>query len=116
VDSYFDANEETQESVLSYHEDSLKDEGMCIDPFTYRTTYADTPIQKPKEYFLMVFEIRIKQVKREWLQVVAKVQQNIREYIQVCSLFIFLDLNVRDKSTIYSLQASVDKKVGVAGC
>jgi len=34
----------------------------------------------------------------------------------VCSLFIFLDLNVRDKSTIYSLQASVDKKVGVAGC
>ena len=87
VDTYFDAAEEAKESVLSYHEDSLADEGMRADPFTFGITNADNPIQKPKEYFLMVFRIRIDQVKREWQQVVAKVQQSIREYVQVRSLY-----------------------------
>src|SRR5271154_240991 len=87
VDTYFDAAEDAKETVLSYHEDSLVDEGMPADPFTFGVTHADNPIQKPKEYFLMVFRIRIDQVKREWQQLVAKVQQSIREYVQVRSLF-----------------------------
>jgi hypothetical protein len=87
VDNYFDATEEARETVLSYHEDSLVAEGMRADPLTFGVTNADNPIQKPKEYFLMVFQIRIKQVKREWQQVVQKVQQSIREYEQVRSLF-----------------------------
>jgi hypothetical protein len=87
VDTYFDAAEDAKETVQSYHEDSLVEEGMRADPFTYGITSADNPIQKPKEYFLMVFRIRIAQVKREWQKLVAKVQQSIREYVQVRSLF-----------------------------
>ena len=87
VDTYFDAAEEAKETVLSYHEDSLVDQGMRADPFTFGVADADNPIQKPREYFLMVLHIRIDQVKREWQQVVAKVQQSIREYMQVRSLF-----------------------------
>jgi hypothetical protein len=39
-------------------------------------------IWKPRDYFLKIFEIRIYQVKSEWQQVVAKVQQSIREHVQ----------------------------------
>jgi hypothetical protein len=87
VDTYFDATEEARETVLSYHEDSLVAEGMRADPLTFGVTKADDPIQEPRKYFLMVCQIRINQAKREWQQVVAKVQQSIREYVQVRSLF-----------------------------
>ena len=86
VDTYFDTME-TGETVLSYHEDSLTNEGIRPDPFTYGLTDADNPIQNPREYFLKAFRYRLDQVKREWQQVVAKVQQSIREYEQVRSLF-----------------------------
>jgi hypothetical protein len=85
VDTYFDAADEAKETVLSYHLDSLVDEGMLVDPFTFGATSADNPIQMPQEYFLIVFRIRIAQVKREWQQLVAKVQQSIREYVEVRS-------------------------------
>ena len=87
VDTYFDIAEEAKETVQSYHEDSLVPEGMRADPLTFGVTNADNPIQKPKEYFLRVFQIRINQVKCEWQQVVAKMQQSIREYVQVRSFF-----------------------------
>ena len=87
VDTYFDAAEETKESVLSYHEDSQIEEGMRADPLTRGKADADKPVQNPKEYFLIVLRYRIAQVKREWQQVVAKVQKSIREYIQVRSPF-----------------------------
>jgi hypothetical protein len=92
VDTYFDGVEEAKETVLSYHEDSLADEGMRVDPLTYGVVNPDNPIQDPREYFLMVFRIRIDQVKREWQQVVEKVYQSIREYEQVCSLFFLISV------------------------
>ena len=97
VDTYFDAVGEGKETVPSYHKDSLGDEGMRADPFTYGIADADKPIRNPREYFLMVFRIRINQVKREWQQVVEKVSQSIREYEQVCSLFL-LNLGMGDSS------------------
>jgi hypothetical protein len=90
VDTYFDAVDEGKETVLSYHKDSLGDEGMNADPFTYGVADADKPIRNPREYFLMVFRIRIKQITREWQQVVEKVSQSIREYEQVCSLLLLI--------------------------
>jgi hypothetical protein len=110
VDTYFDAVEEGRESVLSYHDDKLG--GIHADPFTYGITDADTPIRNPREYFLMVFRIRIAQVKREWQRMVEKIDESIREYEQVCSLFL-LNLGLRDSSAMNSFQALVDK-VGVA--
>jgi hypothetical protein len=88
VDTYFDAVGEGKETVPSYHKDSLNDEGMRADPFTYDIADADKPIRNPREYFLMVFRIRINQIKLEWQQVVEKVSQSIREYEQVCSLLL----------------------------
>jgi hypothetical protein len=93
VDTYFDVAEEAKETVQSYYEDSLGPEGMRADPLTFGVIIADNPIQNPKEYFLRVFQIRINRVKREWQQVVAKMQQSVRKYVQVRSL---LNLDVGD--------------------
>ena len=105
VDTYFDALEEARESVLSYHEDSLSN-GMRADPLTFGVASADDPIQKPREYFLMVFRIRIDQVKREWQQVVAKVQQSVREYAQVRSPFSLASVYGRPKRYKFILSFS----------
>jgi hypothetical protein len=75
VDTYLDAAEEAKEGVSSYHEDSLDVEGMRADPLTFGAANADNPVQNPREDFLMVCQIRVDQVKREWQQVVAKVRQ-----------------------------------------
>lgn len=84
VDTYFDTGE-SKETVQSYHEDSLAEEGMFTDPLTLGERDADDPMHSPREYFLEVFRVRIDQVKREWEQVVANVQENIRKYVQVRS-------------------------------
>ena len=83
VDTYFDTLEGGKETVLSYHEDSLTNKGIRADPLTFGVTDADKPIHDPRDYFLTVFQTRINQVKCEWQQVVAKVQQSVREYVQV---------------------------------
>jgi hypothetical protein len=93
VDTYFDIGE-AKETVQSYHEDSLADEGMFTDPFTFGERDADDPIQKPREYFLEVFRVRIDQVKCEWEQVVANVQENIRKYVPVRSFSCLLQCRI----------------------
>jgi hypothetical protein len=94
VDSYFDASEEERESVLSYHEDSLGEHGTLMDPLTKGSSSESEPIERPSEYFLVVLLTRLRQVQREWQQVVAKVEQSIREYEEVW-LLIFLFFNPR---------------------
>jgi hypothetical protein len=84
VDTYFDAGK-LKETVQSYHEDSLDEEGMFTDPFTIGERDADDPIHKPREYFLEVFRVRIDRVRCEWEQVVANVQEHIRKYVPVRS-------------------------------
>lgn len=88
VDTYFDAADEAKETVEAYHEDSIKDGGMHADPLTFGVIDAEKTVSTPREYFLSVFRIRIAQVKREWEQVVGKVQQSVREYVQVSCLFL----------------------------
>jgi hypothetical protein len=90
VDNYFDDADEAKETVESYHEDSLGDEGMYVDPFTFGVNGAEKGIEMAREYFLSVFQIRINQVKREWEQVVAKVRESVREYVQASSSFLGL--------------------------
>jgi hypothetical protein len=85
VDTYFDA--EAKETVEGYHADKDKDEGMHTDPLTFGVMDAEKATSTPREYFLSVFQIRIAQVKREWEQLVGKVRQSIREYLQVSCLF-----------------------------
>jgi hypothetical protein len=90
VDTYFDAASEAKETVESYHEDGLGDGGMHVDPFTFGVKDAERGIETAREYFLSVFQIRINQVKREWEQVVAKVRESVREYVQVSSSVLSL--------------------------
>jgi hypothetical protein len=89
VDSYFDAPEEERESVLSYHEDSLGEYGTLMDPLTNGSSSDDQPIERPREYFLVVLLTRLGQVEREWQQVIMQVEQSIREYEEVWPLSFF---------------------------
>lgn len=86
ADTYFDQGDGGRESVQTYHNESLLRGGQRMDPLTYANEPADDPIRTPREYFLVVFQNRIAQVKREWQQVVRKVEQRFRAYEQVCSI------------------------------
>jgi hypothetical protein len=99
VDNYFDAGEEERESVLSYHENSLGEDGTLMDPLTYGSSTEDKPIERPREYFLEVLQARLGQVQREWQQVVAKVEQSIREYEEVWPLLFFLASTQRSRGS-----------------
>jgi hypothetical protein len=81
VDNYFEADGEWKETVASYHEDGLDVEGMLVDPLTLGTCAVDMPIWNPRSYFLMVFRVRLNQVKREWQKLVRKIKNSIREYV-----------------------------------
>jgi hypothetical protein len=106
VDTYFDDAEEAKETVEAYHEDSVQDGGLHVDPLTFGVITADRAISTPREYFLCVFQIRIAQVKREWEQVVGKIQQSVREYVQVSRLL--LDFHGGDLRNVnpYKLQST----------
>lgn len=86
-DTYFDAVGEAKETVEAYHDDAIKEGGMNADPLTYGVIDAEMTVRTPREYFLSCFRIRIAQVKREWMQVDAKIRQSIRDYEQVSRLF-----------------------------
>jgi hypothetical protein len=123
VDTYFDAADEAKETVEAYHEDSLMDGGMHVDPLTFGVIAAEKAISTPREYFLSVFQIRIAQVKREWEQVVAKVRQSIREYLQVSSLSLSFhggdSSNVNPSILSFSRQSGrryIEEYSGMAQC
>jgi hypothetical protein len=86
-DTYFDAVGEAKETVEAYHDDAIMEGGMNADPLTYGVIDAEKTVRTPREYFLSCLRIRIAQVKREWVQVVAKIRQSIRDYEQVSRLF-----------------------------
>jgi hypothetical protein len=91
VDTYFEAVDEGKETVQSYDEDGQDedDEGMCADPLTYGTCAADKPIWNPREYFLVVLQTRLRQVKSEWQNVVAKMQGSVREYVSLITSIVW---------------------------
>jgi hypothetical protein len=86
-DTYFDAVDDGKETVEAYHADAIMEGGMNADPLTFGVIDAEKTARTPREYFLSCFRIRIAQVKREWMQVVAKIGQSIRDYEQVGRLF-----------------------------
>jgi hypothetical protein len=88
IEAYFDQVDKGKETALEHHNDSLHEMGMQPDPFTYGVTKMDDSSSNPREYFLTAFRYRLNQVKREWQQVVDKLDQSIRRHEQVCSLFL----------------------------
>lgn len=55
-------------------------EGLNEDPIACGLD-ASLPIWKPRQYFLKVFEIRAKQTRKEWDQLVRKLVLDISEYV-----------------------------------
>jgi hypothetical protein len=55
-------------------------EGLNEDPIACGLD-ANLPIWKPRQYFLKVFEIRAKQTRQEWDQLVRKLVLDISEYV-----------------------------------
>jgi len=60
-------------------------EGINEDPITCGLD-ANLPIWKPRQYFLKVFEIRAKQIRQEWDQLVRKLVLDISEYVCCATL------------------------------
>ena len=107
VETYFDAFEEKRETVKSYHEESVASDGTRMDPFTKGQTSVEYPMLNPREYFLVVFRYRLHQFCREWQRLVDKINQSVREYEQVCHLFLS-DLGVDDSNATKLFEPLVD--------
>jgi hypothetical protein len=81
VDNYFD-DEDGKETVSCYHEDSLGEGGMLMDPLTFGTCAIDKPVWNPRSYLLMLFRVRLNQILREWQKLVTKLKESSREYVR----------------------------------
>jgi hypothetical protein len=83
VDAYFDQGE-GRDSISTYEEETEDYEGLSTDPLTRGEEDTEKPIWDPRIYFLLLFRIRLEQVKTEWQKVVEKVWQSVRHYERVC--------------------------------
>ncbi|KAI0816596.1 hypothetical protein GGR55DRAFT_627679 [Xylaria sp. FL0064] len=81
VDTYHDGPN-SDESVKSYYEKSNTSGRYSMDALSGGTLQADLPLWSPRLYFLRVFELRIEQVKEEWVNAVFVIQNKMSTYIQ----------------------------------
>ncbi|KAI1419347.1 hypothetical protein F5Y12DRAFT_789156 [Xylaria sp. FL1777] len=81
VDTYHDGPN-SDESVKEYHEKSNTPGHYSMDPLSGGMLQADRPLWSPRIYFLRVFELRIEQVKEEWVNAVFMIQKKTSTYIQ----------------------------------
>ena len=74
VDTDFDGKELAEETFLyeGMHEDPIASDGE-LD--------ANHPIWDPREYFLMIFEVRIAQILKEWECLVRTVERSIKNHV-----------------------------------
>jgi hypothetical protein len=78
VDNFFDFFD-TSESVKYYHEDIQGP--YRPDPIAAGRFDANKPLLKPREYFLMVAEIRIQDITKEWHLIVRILKKAVEEYV-----------------------------------
>lgn len=76
VDTYF----KSEDRVEDYH----KIRGECggqPDPLAAGCIDAEQPIWNPRQYFLIVLDVRVKEVRREWNMIVAKMEHAVSQYV-----------------------------------
>ena len=66
-------------SVYEYNQESVT--GARPDPLAAGMIDIDPPERNPREYFLRVFEIRIKEVKIEWDFILQTFREEIQRYV-----------------------------------
>ncbi|KAK0730155.1 hypothetical protein B0H67DRAFT_560966 [Lasiosphaeris hirsuta] len=72
IDTWF----EPEDSVLDYYEE--EESGAQPDPLAAGEVDINPPEKHPREYFLKVFEIRIREVEKEWTYILHVLQQDIQ--------------------------------------
>ncbi|KAI8691862.1 hypothetical protein NCS56_00179800 [Fusarium sp. Ph1] len=77
IDTYYQ-EDSSSESVEYYH----SQEDLRTDPLAAGTVDSDLPIWTPREYFLVVYECRLKQVKHALQNLVSRLLLKLEPYIQ----------------------------------
>jgi hypothetical protein len=75
VDTHFDG-EDLGEEIFGVQDDPIQD-----DPIARCKFGGEYPIGDPREYFLMIFEIRSTEVREEWEHLVRMVERNIKRRV-----------------------------------
>jgi hypothetical protein len=82
-DAYYkgNSNRESVESLADAVERSMKGtKRVFMDPSTRGEVSADTPIRRPRVYFLRVLECQIRRAKLEWRNVVENLLRLTKQY------------------------------------
>jgi hypothetical protein len=76
VDSYF----QSKDTAVSYHK-MQSSRTLWIDPLAAGQLPFLNPVYTPREYYLKVFEIRMRQVLREWQLILDKIEEDATLYV-----------------------------------
>ena len=93
VDTYYDG-EASEDVVETYNESANEGEAagentFIMDPITCGEYDADQPEWGPREYFLMVLEVRLRRVKNEQKHLVSQFLKRVEAYVRVVVLPCF---------------------------
>ena len=66
---------------MEAHLDVKKRSGEPDDPLAAGQLNAHNFISTPRHYFFKIFEIRIKQVRKEWRAIVDKLEGDVERYV-----------------------------------
>ena len=83
VDAYYGSNE----TADFYYNERLR-ANLIADPLTAGQLFWNGLPSTPREYFFNVLQIRINQVRREWLAIVEKVDEDVKQYVLSLELFL----------------------------
>lgn len=81
IDNYF-AKEELLD-LDGYHYN-----GFVEDPISKGQLDQNTPLENPREYFLVILKIRAEQVLKEWEHVVQTIKRNVKRYVYSSAILL----------------------------
>ena len=79
MDTFFEG--ENSEDRVSRCEDG-ESSGIHLDPLARSLYDAEFPIWDPREYFLLVMELRLSHIVREWKEVVLMINRRIASHVR----------------------------------
>jgi hypothetical protein len=80
-DQSYDDAEEKATDAGDTEEDEMKEDPIFSDGQGDEVPEADRPVWDPRDYFLRVVDVRMKQILREWENVVHVVDENVGDWV-----------------------------------
>lgn len=77
-DLYFELDDNS-DSVAGYDAEREMEPGL--DPLSTGKIFLSAAPCEPREYFLFIFEIRMRRIKKEWKQLYGAIDEAIRTYV-----------------------------------